>query len=108
MANPIITTFIPASKMVISTSRYSRSKVIHYGVDNKITFTIYRREDMGFSPYDKYYEIEPKYEFRPDELSRYFYGVPDYWWKLMEMNGMKDILEFRTGRNIRIPGGTIM
>jgi hypothetical protein len=40
-------------------------------------------------------------------VSYEFYGTPDYWWRIMELNGMKDIMEFRTGVNIIISGNII-
>jgi hypothetical protein len=32
------------------------------------------------------------------------YGVVDYWWKILEANNMKDIFDFKSGVNIRLPG----
>jgi hypothetical protein len=31
------------------------------------------------------------------------YGVSDFWWKIMEANGMKDVMEFKAGRTIVLP-----
>lgn len=95
-------------RFVSPTSRYASSSLIYYGPQRKLTFTIYKKTKSYFAPDDKYYEIEKEMEFRPDKVSYKFFGIPDYWWKIMEMNRMKDILEFRTGRNIRLPGGALM
>ena len=65
---------------VVMSSRYMRSKVIYYGDDRKITFT-----------------------YRPDLVSQKVYFTPDYWWRIMEFNGMKDITEFVAGKTIRLP-----
>ena len=42
-------------------------------------------------------------EFRPDLVSKEKYGVPDFWWKILEANKMKDIFEFRAGKTIILP-----
>jgi hypothetical protein len=108
MANPIEYSRGGTTRATNNTSRYSSSKVIYYGTDRKLAYAIYKRKKIAFQSDDKYYEIAKEVEFRPDLVSYAIYGIPDYWWKIMEMNGMKDILEFRAGRNIRLPGGTIM
>jgi hypothetical protein len=94
------------SKYVEATSRYSYSNVIRY--NGNTAFTIYRRKKSSFVPTDKYYDITKEVEYRPDKVARIFYGTPTYWWKIMEMNGMKDILEFKAGVVIRLPGGFLM
>lgn len=108
MPNNIKYTLINSNKFVNPLSRYIGSKVIYYGNSGKLAFPIYKRKNMDFAPEDKYFEITKPYEFRPDLLSIDFYRVPDFWWKIMEMNRMKDVLEFKAGRNIRIPGGVVM
>lgn len=95
-----------SSKYVGSSSRYLNSNVIQY--DGKLTFTIYRKKTLGFSPSDRYYDITEAVQYRPDKVSKMFYGTPEYWWKIMEMNGMKDVLDFKAGTVIRLPGGTLM
>ncbi len=102
----ITTTY--GNKFVSPTSRYANYQVMHYGKDKKQTFPIYKKKNLGFTRDDKHFEITKEFEFRPDKVSAYFYSVPDYWWKIMEMNGMKDVLEFRAGRNIVLPGGFLM
>ncbi len=87
---------------LLPTSRYASSPVVHY--EGKVTYPIYRKPKISFAPNDQHYEITHEVEFRPDIVSYRMYGAPDFWWKIMEMNGMKDILEFRAGRNIILPG----
>jgi hypothetical protein len=91
-----------------TTSRYWKKQLIYYGDLPKVTFAIYKKKKLIFSPQDKFYEITKDVEFRPDLVSFYSYGLPDYWWRIMEMNDMKDILEFRSGRNIRLPSSALM
>jgi hypothetical protein len=42
-------------------------------------------------------------EYRPDLVSQDKYGLPDFWWKIMEVNGMKDIMDFKAGKTIVLP-----
>jgi len=42
-------------------------------------------------------------EYRPDLVSRDKYGIPDFWWKIMEVNNIKDIIDFKAGRTIVLP-----
>ena len=82
------------------------TKVISYS--GRAAYPIYRKREFVLTSSDQHYEITKETEFRPDKLSHRVYGTPDYWWKIMEVNGMKDILEFRAGRNIILPGGALM
>jgi len=106
MPSPIKYTGAEGSSYTLPSSRYAVTPVIIY--EGKATFPIYRKRKNPLSPTDQHYEITKEMEYRPDKLSHRYYGAPDYWWKIMEMNGMKDILEFRAGRNIVMPGGTLM
>lgn len=87
-------------------SRYARTPVINY--DGRLTYPIYKKEKPSISSREPHYEITPDVAYRPDLVSYKFYGAPDFWWKIMEINGMKDILEFRPGRNIILPSGSIL
>jgi hypothetical protein len=92
---------IPASRFVQPTSRYANSKTIFYTEDKKITFDTYKRK-----PYvgeGSWLEITSSVEYRPDLVSFEFYGAPDFWWKIMEVNGMMDVLQFKQGINIFLP-----
>jgi hypothetical protein len=40
-------------------------------------------------------------------MSNQAYGTPDFWWKILEVNGMKDIFEFKSGENIVIPNNIL-
>ena len=104
MAHYIRTTNLHGKDIQSPTSRYAESAIYQY--KNVIsTFETYkRRPDLTTPDGSQWMEITPEYEFRPDILSNEVYGTPDFWWRIMEVNGMIDILEFRTGRNIRLPG----
>ena len=108
MANFLKYTGFSTNKVVSPTSRYNNKKIVYYGDKAKITFATYKKQNLSFGPKDKFYEITKDVEFRPDLVSYYAYGISDYWWRIMEMNGMKDILEFRAGKNIRLPQSFLM
>ena len=52
--------------------------------------------------------ISPGYEYRPDLISQMVYGSPDFWWKIMEVNSIKDIFDFKAGVNLRIPDSNLL
>lgn len=94
--------------LVSSTSRYAYRPVIYYGSMKKAAFATANKPRTTAAHDDKFFEITKEMEFRPDLVSLKLYGLPDFWWRIMEVNKMKDIMEFRAGRNIRIPGGLLM
>ena len=94
---------IVASSFVGSLSRYIDSDVIFYGDQNRITFKTYVRSISPTSPSDRFMVISPGKQYRPDLVSREVYGITDFWWKIMEVNQIWDIFDFKTGLNIRIP-----
>lgn len=106
MPNPVKYTGSEGMAYTTTSSRYAMTPVIIY--EGKATYPVYRKRYSPFGPQDRHYEITKETEYRPDKVSHRFYGTPDYWWKVMEMNGMKDILEFKAGRNIVLPGGSLM
>lgn len=93
-------------KYVPATSRYAVTPVIEY--EGKLAYPIYKKKQLIFHPEDKHYEITKDVEYRPDLVSNMFFGTPDFWWRIMEMNNMIDILEFRAGRNIIMPSSNLL
>lgn len=83
-------------------SRYQKSRVIYYGPVPKTTFEIYKRGIISVGT-ERVALINAGWEYRPDLVSFDLYGTPDFWWRLMEINGMKDILEFKSGVTLKIP-----
>lgn len=103
MANKITLANIKPISLIGKTSRYINQNVIYWG-DNKIlTFNTYKRTSFPFADGDKFTILTKTQEFRPDLVSLDFYGIPNFWWSVMEANGIKDILDFRAGLNIRLP-----
>lgn len=86
-----------------TTSRYIDAQLFYYGDDKKITYETYKRKEIQEFDDDKFFEITKPLNFRPDLVSNRFYGTPDFWWKIMEYNGLADIYDFRQGRVIRLP-----
>lgn len=103
MANKIEFTDTNPRNFVNNLSRYAESKVIYYSDENIITFETYKRKKFKSSPRDQVTVITPGMEYRPDLMSFDKYGMVDFWWKIMEANQMKDIMEFKAGRTIVLP-----
>lgn len=103
MANHIEDSGISPRRFVTVTSRYADSKVLYYTDRKLLTFNTYKKRPVTLSGKDKFLAVTKKYEYRPDLLSFDAYGTPDFWWKIMEANGVKDVYEFVAGLNIRLP-----
>ena len=106
MANQITqTTIQPVSAGIITqTSRYINSNVIYYGPENILTFTTYKRTPPSTdTSQNKYIIVDPGTQYRPDLMSYNIYGIVDYWWKIMEANGLSDVFDFKAGLNITLP-----
>lgn len=103
MANKIEFTNTRPTEFVNRLSRYSESRVIYYSDLKIITFETYKRKSYISSPKDQVTVITPGMEYRPDLMSSDKYGAPDFWWKIMEANGIKDVADFKAGRTITLP-----
>ena len=104
MANKIEYSSVLASKFVTQTSRYINSKVLYYGEEKITTFEIYKKPKFLFSKNDQVAVIPNGMQYRPDLVSKEKYGIVDVWWKIMEVNKIKDIMEFTAGKTIILPG----
>lgn len=105
--NYSIETKIDPKTYVIPSSRYAGSKVLHYGEEEIITFETYKKSFRQISDMGQYAEITPPIQFRPDLVAKEVYGSEDFWWVIMEHNGMKDVMEFKAGKIIRLPGNIL-
>lgn len=103
MANRIEFTGANPTEFVPPTSRYAASRVLKYSEDRITTFETYKRPAFSISPEDQLAVISPGMEYRPDLMSMEKYGTTDFWWRIMEANKMKDIMEFKAGRTIILP-----
>jgi hypothetical protein len=106
MPNQVEDTNINVASYVDATSRYLSSRVIYYsGPDDKkvLTFNTYKRQQPRLSINDKFTVVTAATQYRPDLISNTIYGFPHYWWKIMEFNGINDILDFKAGITIRLP-----
>lgn len=108
MANYYEPTTILSNSFVNFSSRYADSDVVYYTENKLITFPIYKKAPSVTSRQDKFAVITAGTEYRPDLVSQQAYGTPDFWWKIMEINGIKDIIDFKTGRTIRIPNSVLL
>lgn len=103
MANTIEPTNYNSRNFVTATSRYASSEIIYYGDNRLITFKIYKLGSYQTNPNDLYSIVPPGWEYRPDKASMEVYNTPDFWWRILEANGIKDVYDFKAGINIRIP-----
>jgi len=106
MANKIsIVTNRRSEDVVPTTSRYAESIMLYYTVGEVtyMTFNTYKKTLMPEESSDKFTTITPGTEYRPDLVSNNAYGTPDFWWRIMEANNIKDIFNFKSGLTIRIP-----
>jgi len=93
----------PIDGYVSSTSRYADSTILRYGDANRLTFDIYKRNVPIRAATDTIAVIPPGMEYRPDLVSNKTYGTPDFWWRIMEVNNIFDIFDFKSGVTIRLP-----
>jgi hypothetical protein len=103
MANKIEFTEIRTDTLVVPTSRYAKSQVIYYGDQRYMTFETYKRVPIKEKSGDTFGIIPPGMEYRPDLMSMSVYGTPDFWWRILEFNNIKDVFDFTSGKNIRLP-----
>lgn len=103
MTIPIQYTNIPAVKLTEGFSRYRNQKVIYWGDNKLLTFDTYLRQPYTRTGKEKVMLITKGVEYRPDLVSFDVYGACDFWWKIMEVNGMYDIFDFKAGTTIILP-----
>ncbi len=104
MTQIIERTNILASDVTAPGSRYRElQNVIYYGEQRFITYDLYLRTGYTKSGNEKSMAITKGVEYRPDLVSFDFYGFSDNWWKILEVNGMQDIFEFKAGKTIFLP-----
>lgn len=103
MTQPIELTNVRTDRIVAPNSRYRNQNVIYYGEQRLITFDTYLRKKYVPTGDERVMVISKGVEYRPDLVSFEMYGGPDFWWQILEANGMKDIWEFKGGRTIFLP-----
>ena len=103
MTVPIEISNIRPEKLLDSNSRYLKQNIIYWGENRLIAFDTYLRNDYILTGNEKVLLITKGIEYRPDLISFEVYGVPNFWWRILEANGMKDIFEFKAGKTIFIP-----
>jgi hypothetical protein len=103
MANNIEFTNIEPTRFVSTTSRYANSRVLYYSEENILTFETYKKNKYNITKDDKVSVIPQSMQYRPDLVSIERYGTVDFWWKIMEVNNISDILDFKAGKTIVLP-----
>lgn len=94
-------------QILSTTSRYVNSTPIYYGELRKLTMKIYKKKTPKTSEDDNFMVVKAGREYRPDLVSNEFYGTPDFWWKILEYNNIKDIFDFKAGINIVLPANVL-
>jgi len=89
--------------VVSSGSRYLNQKVIYYGEQRFLTFDLYLRNEREETGSEDVMIITKGFEYRPDLVSQDYYGFPDNWWQILEVNKIYDIFDFKAGRTIFLP-----
>lgn len=109
MAHPTKKSGINPAAHVMQTSRYIHSDILYYSENNNLTFETYKAKNKDFyrKSSGQYTQITAATEFCPHLVSYEIFGTSDLWWRIMEENNMKDILEFRQGVTIKIPGNIL-
>jgi hypothetical protein len=107
MANKITYTQINPQTYVSTLSRYRDQQSIQYGDNNLLAFATYKRPDYAISNTDTVFMINGATAYRPDKVSLMKYGFVDYWYKIMELNKIYDIMDFKAGRTIYLPTVTL-
>lgn len=103
MANYYEETDITPRRFVAVTSRYLDQKIVYYTERKLLTYNTYKKKTYEANKRDKFTVLSKKFEYRPDLLSFEAYGTPDFWWKIMEANNIKDVFAFKAGLNVRLP-----
>ena len=94
---------ITPRRFVPVTSRYAQAEVLYYTENKFVTFGTYKKNEYKPGKKDKFMVVTKQYEYRPDLVSFDVYSTPDFWWKIMEANSIKDVFDFKAGINIRLP-----
>ena len=105
MTHPIELSVLPAHKVLAPSSRYIKQKIIYYGEQKFLTLETYLRTPYVPNGNEKVMVITKGVEYRPDLVSYDFYGFSEHWWKIMEVNRIYDIMDFKAGRTIVLPEG---
>lgn len=103
MTIPIEPSSTQAADLVDAYSRYIPQNVIFYGENRYITFDTYLRVPYVPNGKEKIMLITKPIEYRPDYVSYEVYGIPNFWWKILEVNKMYDIWDFKAGKTIMLP-----
>lgn len=103
MTVKITPTNIRADTVTKGYSRYRNQNVIYWGEQNRITFDTYIRKEYIKTGKERVMVISKAEEYRPDLVASDAYGVSDMWWKIMEVNNIHDIYDFKAGKTIILP-----
>lgn len=85
-----------------SPERFAESKFMEIVVDNSDPLTSYFYDKIKALPPSGSYSVQHEVE-RPESLSYSIYGDSQYWWILLEYNGIKEYSQIAIGDTILYP-----
>jgi hypothetical protein len=103
MTVPLEFANIRVETLVRGFSRYKESEVLYWGNQRRIAFGTYLRKPYTPTGKERVMLVTPGLEYRPDLVAYDVYGFPDGWWKIMEVNKIYDIWDFKAGITIMLP-----
>ena len=107
MTVPIEPANIRVQLLVRGLSRYKDSTPIYWGDQKRICFQTYLRQPYKVTGNEKVALVTPGLAYRPDLLSYEVYGFPDAWWRIMEVNGIHDVWDFKPGITVMLPDSVL-
>lgn len=86
-------------------SRYRGATIteVEYRGELKPYTVLKKMVNVPLTTEDFYITLDQGNEKRPDLISYQVYGIVDYGWAIMEVNGVRSWLELTEGSRLRIP-----
>src|SRR4051812_37343415 len=103
MTVPIVPANIRATSVLRGLSRYKESVIIYWGEQKRIAFETYLRTPYTQTGKERVVLVTPGLAYRPDLLAFEVYGFPDGWWKILEVNKISDVFDFKPGITVMLP-----
>lgn len=103
MTVPIEVANVRSENIVSELSRYRKKRIIYWGEQRKLTFETYVRKPYVPNGTERVMLITPGLEYRPDLMAYDVYGTPDVWWRIMEINALFDVWDFKAGLTVMLP-----
>ncbi len=103
MTVPIENANVNVTRLISGFSRYRKQTPIYYGEQRILTFDTYLRFPYVKTGSERVMVVTKGVEYRPDLVANDVYGISEAWWKILEVNGIDDIFDFKSGITIFLP-----